>query len=711
MEPLAIMDAVPPAILTGSTTASNGPLKVANNNANAESSATMSSPVMMAQSQSTVATMKYAPPTQQLQFAGGVKRPAPFLQSQQQRQQQRPNPHQHHKTPQFIVNNSNDDTTPNFINVVTTTGQSSTAISSIAPQTNNFNNPNNNTNNSNAVNGVTNNNPYDNTAKPNDTVPKINANTTNNNNNNAITKTTSTTITPAEMLTPLNREGKNLSEKKIRRLEKNRLSARNCRRKKKEVTQTLQKEINILEGENLRLRLQLKIGAEAEQSSRQEQERVTEILDALLKSGASDTEIYANIEEFKEKFADYGRDCRSAIEFHLRNVKRLLMPTTTTNVAMRALRWGVDVDVDVDVDVGVDVNDVDVDVDVGVNDGDESAEGDGDSDSDGDEDNTTAGDGSKLEDEEASGNSVGGVESVANDEAAASMARTISNLKEGMKVGFVGSQTSTIRPSSIITGAVEVCPEIIDHQQSESVANSKAAASMAQTISNLKEGMKVGMVGSQVSPTHPSSIITGEVYPEAPEQQQPQGSCEISIVKIEDTDPGNGATADASSYKQPPLPTPSTISHPMLALSDTAALEPKALFQYLVNYLEVTPAQATALKDSRHVSQELDAALATALSMLEELQERLTRCGEDLDEEFSTIRSILSPRQAAKFLVWVANNEACMHMLNELWSKVYPEPIVMPTSAECGMGVDIGEVLSEDTGDGIGDNLRDIKKG
>ena len=60
-------------------------------------------------------------------------------------------------------------------------------------------------------------------------------------------------------LAPLNREGKNLSEKKIRRLEKNRLSARNCRRKKKEYTQNLQREMNILEGENLRLRLQLQV--------------------------------------------------------------------------------------------------------------------------------------------------------------------------------------------------------------------------------------------------------------------------------------------------------------------------------------------------------------------------------------------------------------------------------------------------------------------
>ena len=50
--------------------------------------------------------------------------------------------------------------------------------------------------------------------------------------------------------------------------------------------------------------------------------------------------------------------------------------------------------------------------------------------------------------------------------------------------------------------------------------------------------------------------------------------------------------------------------------------------------------------------------------------------GQDLDVEFSEIRKILTPRQAAKFLAWVANNGACMHMLNELWRKIYPEPVV-----------------------------------
>jgi hypothetical protein len=63
---------------------------------------------------------------------------------------------------------------------------------------------------------------------------------------------------------PVSRVGKDgepLSEKKLRRLEKNRLSARECRRRKKEATEVMERQINLLEGENLRLRLQLQVRA------------------------------------------------------------------------------------------------------------------------------------------------------------------------------------------------------------------------------------------------------------------------------------------------------------------------------------------------------------------------------------------------------------------------------------------------------------------
>lgn len=277
-------------------------------------------------------------------------------------------------------------------------------------------------------------------------------------------------------------DGKQLSEKKLRRLEKNRLSARECRRRKREATENLASQINMLEGENLRLRLQLQVGDEAEETRRQEQDKLTEGLDELLKSGASETEVHATIEEFKEKFADYGRDRRSAIEFHLRNVERLLMPTKTTSVAMRAL----------------------------------------------------------------------------------------------------GGSSSA-----------------------------------------------------------PQEQVTPVVSPTA-------------------------STASAAS-----TPADSSVFAPH---SSNPALQPKAMFQFLVNYLQVTPEQAAALKDSRWVAQELDESLMEALKTAEELRTRLTQCGEDLEAEFDTVRSILTPTQAAKFLVWVANNSACMHMLNELWSRVYPQP-------------------------------------
>ena len=55
------------------------------------------------------------------------------------------------------------------------------------------------------------------------------------------------------------KNGAPLSEKKLRRLEKNRLSARECRRRKREATEHMQRQINLLEGENLRLRLQLQV--------------------------------------------------------------------------------------------------------------------------------------------------------------------------------------------------------------------------------------------------------------------------------------------------------------------------------------------------------------------------------------------------------------------------------------------------------------------
>jgi hypothetical protein len=169
----------------------------------------------------------------------------------------------------------------------------------------------------------------------------------------------------------------------------------------------------------------------------------------------------------------------------------------------------------------------------------------------------------------------------------------------------------------------------------------------------------------------------------------PRGFPPVSPSTITSTDVATHSYPEGSAYSTsedstslisarafgPPLPWTS-------AQQQLPNLErPKSLFQYLVHHLDVTPQQAAALKDSRFVAQELDGCLERALKVLQELRGRLATTTDNLDSEFNHVRSILTPTQAAKFLVWVANNKACMHMLNELWDRVYAVTPDSPTDA------------------------------
>ena len=93
------------------------------------------------------------------------------------------------------------------------------------------------------------------------------------------------------------------------------------------------------------------------------------------------------------------------------------------------------------------------------------------------------------------------------------------------------------------------------------------------------------------------------------------------------------------------------------------------MFQKLSNYIGVTPEQSALLSDSRHVATELDETFTTSLHLLTSLRFAVSRDGNDLDGEFQNVQQIMNPTQMAKFVCWVTNNPACMHMLNELWAK------------------------------------------
>lgn len=125
-----------------------------------------------------------------------------------------------------------------------------------------------------------------------------------------------------------------LAEKKRKRLERNRESARECRKRKKEKKLLLRQQLALLEADNLQLRLKLQVGHETTNSEEKSQ-FISSKLEVMMKEGASDLEIQKAIAEYQERYSDYGRDRRSAIDFHVAQLRRCLQPTQTT----RAILW------------------------------------------------------------------------------------------------------------------------------------------------------------------------------------------------------------------------------------------------------------------------------------------------------------------------------------------------------------------------------------
>lgn len=124
-------------------------------------------------------------------------------------------------------------------------------------------------------------------------------------------------------------------QKKKRRLARNRESARECRKRKKEYGEALRAQLIHLEAENLQLRLKLKIGVDRSKHNGDQSALISSRLNTMLEQECSDADIKKEIEELQEKYSDYGRDRKSSIVFHISQLRKCLLPTQTT----RTLLW------------------------------------------------------------------------------------------------------------------------------------------------------------------------------------------------------------------------------------------------------------------------------------------------------------------------------------------------------------------------------------
>ncbi|KUF86790.1 Ribosomal protein L34 [Phytophthora nicotianae] len=151
-------------------------------------------------------------------------------------------------------------------------------------------------------------------------------------------KSPKTEKTPASSSSDSNNPSDMTSLQRKLKLERNRESARECRRRKREHILGVEERCRQLERENMELRGQLKAGKEAIRQEEKEKNRVCEELEKMIQRGASEKELAEKIDNFKEQYSDYGHGRRSALSYHLHQIERLLLPTQVTKMCIWALR-------------------------------------------------------------------------------------------------------------------------------------------------------------------------------------------------------------------------------------------------------------------------------------------------------------------------------------------------------------------------------------
>ncbi|OQR90853.1 26S protease regulatory subunit 6B [Thraustotheca clavata] len=129
-----------------------------------------------------------------------------------------------------------------------------------------------------------------------------------------------------------------INPQRKKRLERNRESARECRRRKRDHILGVEERCKALEKENMELRSQLKAGKEAMKQEEDEKTQICIELENMIHENAGEAEIAAKIDNFKEQYSDYGQGRRSALNYHLHQLERLLMPTQVTKMCIWALK-------------------------------------------------------------------------------------------------------------------------------------------------------------------------------------------------------------------------------------------------------------------------------------------------------------------------------------------------------------------------------------
>jgi|TARA_B110000091_G_C13492985_1_gene341031 hypothetical protein len=95
-----------------------------------------------------------------------------------------------------------------------------------------------------------------------------------------------------------------------------------------------------------------------------------------------------------------------------------------------------------------------------------------------------------------------------------------------------------------------------------------------------------------------------------------------------------------------------------------------SIWHILCDQLKMTEEQKHRIISHRGKIRSLCGDLKSSLELLGTLRRKVEGKNEALEAEMKILQGILTPKQAAGFILWVSHNPACMQMLNKLWAKL-----------------------------------------
>uniref|UniRef100_A0A7S3PJY7 BZIP domain-containing protein n=2 Tax=Sar TaxID=2698737 RepID=A0A7S3PJY7_9STRA len=97
------------------------------------------------------------------------------------------------------------------------------------------------------------------------------------------------------------------------------------------------------------------------------------------------------------------------------------------------------------------------------------------------------------------------------------------------------------------------------------------------------------------------------------------------------------------------------------------------IWNMLCEELELSAEQKRGLIDMRHGIRKQRRNIAECIRILKELGSRVDTNFSHMASQMENVMGLITPAQQAKFLLWVEKNQACMHMLNNIWNTQHEE--------------------------------------